>query len=67
MGQIATPFVLSEADQTTLSQLVSKGKDGAARAVGAQTEPGSSLAVLASRPASRADQQLVGHQRGYGL
>ncbi|WP_020601601.1 helix-turn-helix domain-containing protein [Spirosoma spitsbergense] len=27
MGQIATPFVLSEADQTTLSQLVSKGKE----------------------------------------
>ena len=26
MGQIATPFVLSEADQTTLNQLVSKGK-----------------------------------------
>jgi len=27
MGQIATPFVLSEADQTTLNQLVSKGKE----------------------------------------
>lgn len=27
MGQIATPFVLSEADQTTLNQIVSKGKD----------------------------------------
>ena len=27
MGQIATPFVLSEADQTTLHQLLSKGKD----------------------------------------
>ena len=27
MGQIATPFVLSEADQTTLHQLVSKGKE----------------------------------------
>lgn len=27
MGQIATPFVLSEADQTTLTQLVSKGKE----------------------------------------
>ena len=27
MGQIATPFVLSEADLTTLSQLVSKGKE----------------------------------------
>ena len=33
MGQIATPFVLSEADQTTLSLLVSKGKDGVARAI----------------------------------
>ena len=29
MGQIATPFVLSEADQTTLSSLVSKGKESA--------------------------------------
>jgi putative transposase len=29
MGQIATPFVLSEADQTTLNQLVSKGKESA--------------------------------------
>lgn len=27
MGQIATPFVLSEADQITLHQLLSKGKD----------------------------------------
>ena len=27
MGQIAIPFVLSEADQTTLHQLVSKGKE----------------------------------------
>jgi len=27
MGQIAIPFVLSEADQATLNQLVSKGKD----------------------------------------
>ena len=27
MGQIATPFVLSEADLTTLNQLVSKGKE----------------------------------------
>ena len=27
MGQIATPFVLSEADQITLTQLLSKGKD----------------------------------------
>ncbi|MBC3788486.1 helix-turn-helix domain-containing protein [Spirosoma utsteinense] len=27
MGQIATPFVLSEADQTTLNNLVSKGKE----------------------------------------
>lgn len=27
MGQIAIPFVLSEADQTTLHQLLSKGKD----------------------------------------
>lgn len=27
MGQIATPFVLSEADQTTLNQFVSKGKE----------------------------------------
>ena len=27
MGQIATPFVLSEADKTTLNQLVSKGKE----------------------------------------
>lgn len=27
MGQIATPFVLSEADQATLHQLVSKGKE----------------------------------------
>lgn len=27
MGQIATPFVLSEADQMTLHQLLSKGKD----------------------------------------
>ena len=27
MGQIATSFVLSEADQTTLHQLLSKGKD----------------------------------------
>jgi len=27
MGQIATPFVLSETDQTTLNQLVSKGKE----------------------------------------
>lgn len=27
MGQLATPFVLSEADQTTLHQLLSKGKD----------------------------------------
>lgn len=27
MGQIATPFVLSEADQTTLNQLVNKGKE----------------------------------------
>ena len=27
MGQTATPFVLSEADQTTLTQLVSKGKE----------------------------------------
>ena len=27
MGQIATPFVLLEADQTTLHQLLSKGKD----------------------------------------
>lgn len=27
MGQITTPFVLSEADQTTLSQLVSQGKE----------------------------------------
>lgn len=27
MGQIAIPFVLSEADQTTLSQLVTKGKE----------------------------------------
>ncbi len=27
MGQIATPFVLSEADQLTLTQLLSKGKD----------------------------------------
>ncbi len=27
MGQIATPFVLSEADLTTLHQLLSKGKD----------------------------------------
>lgn len=27
MGQIATPFVLSEADQTTLNQVVSKGKE----------------------------------------
>lgn len=27
MGQIGTPFVLSEADQTTLNQLVSKGKE----------------------------------------
>ena len=27
MGQIATPFVLSQADQTTLNQLVSKGKE----------------------------------------
>ena len=27
MGQIATPFVLSEADQTTLNLLVSKGKE----------------------------------------
>ena len=27
MGQIVTPFVLSEADQTTLSQLVSKSSD----------------------------------------
>ena len=27
MGQIAKPFVLSEADQTTLHQLVSKGKE----------------------------------------
>lgn len=27
MGQIATPFVLSEADLTTLDQLVSKGKE----------------------------------------
>ena len=26
MGQIATPFVLSEADQTTLNNLVSKGR-----------------------------------------
>ena len=29
MGQIAILFVLSEADQTTLNQLVSKGKDSA--------------------------------------
>lgn len=29
MGQIAIPFVLSEADQTKLNQLVSKGKDSA--------------------------------------
>ena len=27
MGQIATPFVLSEADLTALNQLVSKGKE----------------------------------------
>lgn len=27
MGQIAMPFVLSEADQLTLTQLLSKGKD----------------------------------------
>lgn len=27
MGQIAIPFVLSEADQLTLTQLLSKGKD----------------------------------------
>lgn len=27
MSQIATPFVLSEADQTTLNQIVSKGKE----------------------------------------
>ena len=27
MGQIAIPFVLSEADQTTLHQLLNKGKD----------------------------------------
>ena len=27
MGQTATPFVLSEADQTTLTQLLSKGKE----------------------------------------
>lgn len=29
MGQIAKPFVLSEADQTTLDQLVHKGKESA--------------------------------------
>lgn len=34
MSQIATPFVLSEADLMTLNQLVSKGKDGVARAIG---------------------------------
>ena len=44
MGQIATPFVLSEADLTALNQLVSKGKDGAARAVSSQTKPGSNIA-----------------------
>lgn len=27
MGQIATPFILSETDQTSLNQLVSKGKE----------------------------------------
>jgi len=27
MSQLTTPFVLSEADQTTLNQLVSKGKE----------------------------------------
>lgn len=29
MGQIATPFILSDADLTTLNQLVAKGKESA--------------------------------------